>query len=486
MAGASLIFRYQWRSFWRRALRTGRVKFYLTVLTLLGWMMAVTLPDSLSQAAGELSADQTASMDRLLLVLCLFWLVVLGEDLHVSLSSDRLRRFPLGVRSLLALRLSSVFLSPIAWLATIVSLIALSPLLSAPHPLLGVLSAFLFFALTIGVGMSVSQRLDIARRRKRLLDAGLALSAVAVAFALPVVDYDAGPLIESLGAANPATLVTTVAVATTPYAMFVPVATLLISGGAVWHLFLRSFQRSLRGGHTERTALRATSIARLPGRLGPLVQKELRSFIKVLDLWMGLLLVQAAAALSLSASLPSIFRQTIFVIVCALNANVTINGLGLDRPAGLTRHRILPIRGRDLFLAKNVAVMVVVALQLVLLLAIGVWQSGFMQFGLEMVVAIVLVAAHLAWGNVVSVLEPRRMEPHRFASAGDPLTVLISVLIGSAPGVAVIVLLRSDSPVAALAIVAIVFATLAAYYGSLRYAGRTFERRIEIISRRLA
>ena len=486
MAGASLIFRYQWLAFWRRALRTGRVKFYLTILTLLGWMMAVMLPDVLSKAASELAAAQTASMDRLLLVLCLLWLVLPGEDLHISLSSDRLRRFPLGVRSLLALRLSSVFLSPIAWLATIVSLIGLSPLLSAPHPLLGLLSAFLLFALSIGVGMSVSQRLDLARRRRRLLDAGVALGAVALAFALPLMDYDASPLIASLGAANPATLVTAAAVATTPYAMVVPVATLLVSGGVVWHLFLRSFQRSLRGGDTERTGRRATSIARLPGRLGPLVHKEQRSVVKVLDLWMGLLLVLAAAALSLSVSLTSTFRQTIFVIVCAANATVTLNCLGLDRPAALTRYLILPIRGSDLFLAKNAAVTVVVALQLVLLLAVGAWQSGFMQFGLEVVIAIVLVAAHLAWGNVVSVLEPRRTEPHRFASAGDPLTVLISVLIGSAPGVSVIVLLRSDSPVAPLAIAAIVFATMAAYYGSLRYAGRRFERRIEIISRRLA
>jgi hypothetical protein len=201
---------------------------------------------------------------------------------------------------------------------------------------------------------------------------------------------------------------------------------------------------------------------------------------------MGLLLVSAAAALSLSVSLPSTFRQTILVIVCALNANVTLNGLGLDRPAGLTRYRILPIRGSDLFLAKNIAVMVVAAVQLVLLLAIGAWQSGLVQFALEMLVAIVLVVAHLAWGNVVSVLEPRRTEPYRFASAGDPLTVVPSVVLGSAPGVAVIVLLRSDSPGAASAIVAIVFGTLAAYYGSLRYAGRRFERRIEIISRRLA
>ena len=274
MAGASLIFRYQWRAFWRRVLRTGRLKFYLTVLTLLGWMTAVALPDSLSRAAGELAAGQTTAMDSLLLILCLLWLVVPGEDLHVSLSSDRLRRFPLGVRSLLALRLLSLFLSPIAWLATIVSLIGLSPLLSAPHPLLGVLSAVFFFALTVGVGMSVSQQLDIARWRSRLLDAVVALGAVAVVIALPLVYHDARPLIANLMVVNPAALVTTVAIATTPSAMAVPVATLLVCGVAVWYLFLWSFVRSLHGGTSERTARRATSIDRLPGRLGPLVQKR--------------------------------------------------------------------------------------------------------------------------------------------------------------------------------------------------------------------
>ena len=383
MAGASLIFRYQWRAFWRRVLRTGRVKFYLTVLTVLGWMTAVALPDSLSRAARELAAGQTASMDRLLLVLCLLWLVVLGEDLNVSLSSDRLRRFPLDVRSLLALRLFSLFLSPIAWLATIVSLLGLSPLLSARHPLLGSLAALFFFALTIGVGMTVSQPLGLARWRRSLLVAVAALGAVAVALALASVHHGARPLSASLRAANPATLVTTVAVATTPYAMAVPLATLLVSGAAVWYLLLWSFLRSLQGGTSERTAHRATSIARLPGRLGPLVRKEQRSVTTVLDLWMGLLLVLAAAALSLSASLSSTFRQTVFVIVCALNANVTLNCLGLDRPAGLTRYLILPIRGKDLLLAKNVAVMVVVAVQLLLLLAIGAWQSGFTQVGAE-------------------------------------------------------------------------------------------------------
>jgi len=152
----------------------------------------------------------------------------------------------------------------------------------------------------------------------------------------------------------------------------------------------------------------------------------------------------------------------------------------------LTRYLVLPIRGKDLFLAKNAALMVVVAVQLMPLLAVGAWQSGFVQLGADTLVASLLIVAHLAWGNVVSVFEPRRTEPHRFAAPGDPVTASVSALIGSAPGVGVIFLLRSESRLAALAIATIVLLTMAAYYGSLRYAGKRFERRIEIISRRLA
>jgi len=484
LARASLIFPYQWRAFWRRVLRTGRVKFYLSVLALVGWVTAGALPERLARASLDLAAGQTASMDRLLLVLCLLWLVVLGENLHVSLSNERLRRFPTPVRSLLALKLSSLFLSPSVWLATIVSLLGLLPLLSARQPLLGILTALFLLALTIGVGLSVSQLLDVARRR-RLRFAVTAFATAVLLLAL-VSQGGASALSSSLAAMNPATLVTTVAVATTARAMIVPVTALLVSGALVWSLLLWSFVRSLYDERTETTARRATSIARLPGRLGPLVHKEQRSIRTVLDLWMGFLPVIAAAALSLSISLSPTIRQAILAIVCVLNANVILNCLGLDRPAGLLRYLIFPIRGKDLLFAKNVAVMVVVALQFAPLLAIGAWQSGLMQLAAEIVVATVLLLAHLAWGNLVSVFEPRRTEPHRFASGGDPVTAIVSALIGSAPGVAVIVLLQSDSLATMLSIAAIILLTIAAYYGSLRYAGSSFERRIELISRRLA
>jgi hypothetical protein len=467
MAGASLIFEYQWRAFWRRFVRTRRADFYVPALALLGTTAAVALRDHLSRAARELAAHGTASMDRLLLALSLLWLVVVNENLHVSLTSDRLRRFPLDVQALLKLRLLSLLMSPIAWLAALVSLHALSPMSSAAHPLLGILAALCVFALAIGVGVSVSHAAGIARPRRRLLVGLASFAAVAVVFAL-------------------ATSATSVAVAATPYAIAVPAATLLIGAVAVWYLVRWSFVQRLYGATNEETARRATSIVRIPGRLGPLVQREQRALRKALHLWIGLLLVVAASAVSLSAARSATFRQTILVIVCVLNAHVTLNCLGVERPQGLTRYLILPTSGRDVLLAKNVALMLVVAVQIALLLAIGAWQSGVKQFGADSVVAIVLVLGHLACGNIVSVFQPQRTDPHRFGSGGDLATALVSLLVGSMPGAAVIVLLRTGSQVAALAAAVIVLLTMAAYYGSLRYAGRSFEDRIEIISSRLA
>ena len=412
MARASLIFRYQWRAFWRRVLRTGRVKFYLTVLALLGWMTAAALPDRLSRAARELAAGQTASMDRLLAVLCLLWLVVLGEDLNVSLSNDRLRRFPIDVRSLLALKLFVAL--PAA--ARVAGHERVSCLASLPFSLRAIPCSAAWrrspsLRSPLVSRVSVSQSLGIARRRRRLLFAAAALGAAVLAFAVASLQRDAGPLSASLIAANPATLVTTIAVATTPSAIIVPVATLLVSGAAglvstALELYPRPLRRCARADSSPRNEHRLASRA-----FGSSRPKRATLYpAPVLDLWVGLLPVLAAVALALSTSLSSTFRQTIFVMVCALNANVTLNCLGLDRPAGLTRYLILPIRGKDLFLAKNVGVMVLVALQLMALVAIGAWQSGVIQFGADIVVVIVLLLAHFAWGNVVSVFEPRRAE----------------------------------------------------------------------------
>ena len=105
-----------------------------------------------------------------------------------------------------------------------------------------------------------------------------------------------------------------------------------------------------------------------PGRFGGLVRKEQHYFRKLLDLWPGLLLVLAISVASLFGSPPPVVRQAIIVIVFVMNTNVIMNCFGLDTPAELNRYAILPLRGREVLLVKNLGLAVIVAAQLALLI----------------------------------------------------------------------------------------------------------------------
>jgi hypothetical protein len=129
---------------------------------------------------------------------------------------------------------------------------------------------------------------------------------------------------------------------------------------------------------------------------------------------------------------------------------------------------------------------VVVAAQLVLLILTAVWRSGPLEAGAETLEATVLLLSHLAWGNLASVAAPFRMEFYRFASGGPPLTAMFGSTIGSGPGVLVIVLLHSESPLAGAMIASILLLVLAIYFVSLQYSGRSFERRRHLIIERLS
>ena len=105
-----------------------------------------------------------------------------------------------------------------------------------------------------------------------------------------------------------------------------------------------------------------------------------------------------------------------------------------------------------------------------------------MEAAAETILAVVL--SHLAWGNMASVAGPFPMQFYRFASNGEPLTVLAGVTIGTAPAVMVLILLHSRSPAAPLAIAAILLLVSAAYVVSLHYAGKSLAHRRHVIGER--
>jgi hypothetical protein len=440
VARVALTLRYQWRGFWRRILRRGQIRFYLIVLALGGWFLALRLPALLFNASQELAGGQTISMQQVLIGLCLVWLLVPAEGRDGSVTSERLRRFPLDVSSLIAIRVLSLWLSPIVWMVTIASLLSLFPFLSARHPLLGILATLLLYAVSLGLGMSTSALRVVWSTGVAVAGASaLGIAAVLVGLALAQPEW-AAHLRAGLVMINPAALATTAAMATTPVDVAVPLGTLVLAGAAEWRVLLWAFPRSLEAGATRSSVRRSRRVAWLPGRLGPLIQKEHRSVLRVLDLWMGLLPVVVAAVYSFTALTSPTLRLLAIALTCALNLNLTSNSFGLDRPAALTRYLILPIRGRDLLLAKNVGLAGALAMQVAPLLAIGAWQGGGAELGAALIVGGVSLLGHLAWGNIVSVFEPRRAEPYRFVQGPDPVTALVNMALGAALGMGVIVL----------------------------------------------
>jgi hypothetical protein len=487
MARVALILRYQWRAYWRRFIRTRhRVQFYLTMLAVLGWSFFVILPPRLSRAAHDLAAGQTTSTEAVLWVFCALWLFVVVEDVSVSLTSRHLLTFPIDLGSLLGIRVLSFFCSPVALLIALGSLISLWPFLFARHTVLGGIAALWLFALALGLGMSVSQALSVAEFRRKLLVPVAVLSVALGAFFFAQGLQGIG-LLRTGVAASPPHLVTALAVATTPSAMLLPLVTLLGISALVCYLLFWSFRRSLFSQKAKRAWARtADSVLWFPGRFGGLVRKEQYYFRKLPDLWLGLLLVLAISVASLFGPIPPIVRQSIILIVFALNVNVFMNGFGLDTPAELNRYFILPNRGKDVLLVKNLGLTVIVAAQLALLIPTAAWQSGPREAGAEIIVAAVLLLSHLAWGNLVSVGAPFKMQFYRLASNGAPLTMLVGVTIGSTPGVLVLFLLHSESPLAAPAIAVMLLLVIAVYLVSLHYAGRSFEHRRHIIAERLS
>ena len=257
-----------------------------------------------------------------------------------------------------------------------------------------------------------------------------------------------------------------------------------LGGSAVWWFASLELPPRLDTSVTRRRTRRATRVARLPGRLGPLVQKEHRSILRMPTLW------RASCPCSRRRRCHTLllglinFRLLRSRVVCALNLNLTSNCLGLDRPAALTRYLISDPWPRPLPGQETPALAGALVSLLAPLIAIGAWKGGVAELGAEL-----LVPSCRCWtlrvGNIVSVFEPRRAEPRRFVQGTDSSRCW-SARLWAAP--------RGWSCSSRFDPFSIggrnAGGDRTAHDGlvqrSLRYAGSAFERRVEIISRRLA
>ena len=192
-------------------------------------------------------------------------------------------------------------------------------------------------------------------------------------------------------------------------------------------------------------------LPRFPSPLNQLIRKNLREMLSTLDFVTGALIAVAAVGWRAAGMLPKeAFYPFTFVAMLA-NSTCALSLFGLDGTAGLRRYSLLPVRGWQVLLAKNIAF-----LAIALLVALPLYIPGAL--------AAALIA--LAVGNRASIEHIAPQYRWRFQtgpSFGDAITQILAMTMAGA----------------AVAYSSVLFlAPCVAIWGiSVWWFGREFERR---------
>jgi hypothetical protein len=487
MAGVALLLKYQWRAYWRRFSRGGgQALSQMLLSSLLGWMIFIKLPPLLLEAANDLALGKTEITAGILLAFGFGWLYLPHEDTNISIAAKNLIRFPLSINTLLAVRALSIFISPVVMIIVTGSLMSLFPFLKSRNPVMGIAAAILFLALAVIVRLCLSHLIGIAAWRKGFL-AAAAIIIIPLGASLLASETQAKQWLLAMIHFTPVQLATSAAAAINLQSALIPMLLLMAFTATAFFLLLWSFRRSLSAQQVNGSSwIRKIDLIRLPGRLGGLVGKEQRYFLKTYFPWLGLLFALACSLALLKNAIPPIVFQSAILLVLVTDFDLTTNFFGLDRAWELNRYLIFPLKGKEIAFSKNLGIVVIVAAQLAPMLSLACWRFGWMQAGLGLIEATALLLAHLAWGNLRSVNNPYKMDFLQFSTKENVVYALAGLTFSSLPGVAIIYLVRLNSNHLVIKISSILLLAAVVYLGSMRYAGRKIERSWQTILEKLS
>jgi len=205
----------------------------------------------------------------------------------------------------------------------------------------------------------------------------------------------------------------------------------------------------MRAGQPRRNAF--WYLPRLPGRLGGLAQKDIRQMLSVLDPYVALILMIGGVCYRLFGQNPDPEASVILAMLVVFALSTSAQCLfGLDLRSGIERYRVLPLRGREVLVAKDIPFLIIlVALVLPLALLPGL-AAGLVVLGV---------------GHHASIMRPVPQTRWRFTGGAVFPTGLFQVVPMMAIGIAI----ARDS-------VWYFVLALAFYVGSLWYCGRLWDR----------
>jgi hypothetical protein len=479
MDRTATIISYQWRAYWRRFHRGGKLTVGNQGIALLILLLIfVRYLQWLHLAANNLAAGKTRLFEFLLTIVFLAWLFPLATSDADTIANRRWLHLPLSLKKLLVVRVSSLLTAPTAWIIVAASLSLLYPVLYAGRGAVGIAATLLFVLLSTLTGLTLSQLINVAWWRRGFVIIG-SVSVGAIAFYLS--RWNASPHTQVL----PTSWVTQAILGRHTVLTLLILALLCCAAyaAALWSLRL-----SLT--HDDAPAGRRSAIAAIgfPGKLGGLVAKDFKYFRRLLDVYLQALAVGAGCVYLATAELPTRGTFLAFIVIFfLLGAAVPFNSFGLDQSAGLDRYALFPLPGKAIILSKNLAYLVVIAIQLTPLLLLAGWQLGMRASGIGLVMATAQAFAYLSFGNWTSVSHPVKMQFFRFASSGAALAdAMAGIVFGSLPGILMIYLLHRQEGRAAWQIPIVVLLFAALYVTSVERIGKRFERHRETIASALS
>jgi hypothetical protein len=477
------IFRYQWRAYWRRFSRARNltvghegITLIITVLILLKYLRL------LGSASLDLARGNTTLVQSLLAGIFLAWLLLPISSSRAGISSRGLLHLPLSVRDLFAIRIVSLLITPYSWMVVAGSLAICYPLARAPRPWAAITAALLFIAMSCSTGLVIAHLLNIAAGR-RLLFAVLVLLCAAAAYVLSGKD---AARFAHLSWVLPTNLVARAMVGTNPMPATGGLLMLnVLTLAAAWWSFRQSLVNAPRAGSRRRID---SSLFGLPGAAGGLAAKDFRYFRRLLDPYFGLLASALCCFYLVSSDAPSVSVVWISIVIVFIpNASLAFNSFGLDTRSGLDRYALLPASGATIMRGKNLALLVIIGIQVCPIILLASWRFGLSVGAFGLLEGASLAAAYLAWGNWMSITFPTKMQSFRFAPASGSLPEIIAGLVfGSLPGVINVYVLRTRAePAIWVALLILLLCGIIYLLATIRY-GRRFEQQREKIVRSIS
>jgi len=477
------IIEYQWRAHWRQFSQAGKlaagnrgIALVVTGLILFKYFRLLT------SARIEVARGNAALLSFLLASIFLGCVSVCLNSPRAGRSLSELRRLPLSISDLFAIRIVSTFMTPFSWLVMAGAFAIVYPIAQAPRPFAGIVAALLFISMAWSSGLTLSHLLTIKAWRRVLFVFLLVITAIAVG----MFTRNHPNLLTNFSWVEPHVLVAQAAMGKS--SLF---SIGILLGFAALALFAArwSFSQSLTIAASPSSERKAHSLLfHFSGRWIGLTAKDFRYFLRLLDPYFGVIVSALGCLYLISSSAPSGTAMMVLVLTVLIpNAPLAFNSFGLDTRSGMDRYALLPAPGTAIIRSKNLAFAMIAGAQVLPLILLSGWRLGLLISFAALIEAASLAVAYMAWGNWMSVTSPSKMHFYRFAPATNAIPEIIAgVVMSSLPGVLILYLIRAYGERASWVTVLILLACVLPYLLVTNLSGRRFEMGRERIRDSLA